>query len=253
MAVEFVDIPARGRVYRVSRSVRLGDVDGRNEMHLEALGRFLQDAAADDVSDSGLPERGVWVVRRYDIELSASPRFREVLDLATFCSGTGPCWAERRTSVTCGSTPVAEAAALWVYADRAGGRPIALPDYFLTVYGEAAAGRRVRSRLVHSRPGAGAEHRPWPLRVRDLDLLDHVNNARALEAVQDEMARRRPTDRIVRASIEFRGALERDAAVDLQSEVRALEGGGAELAMWLATDGEVRMSAILGTVPRDGS
>src|SRR6185295_16734033 len=88
--VEFVDIPTSGRVHRESRSVRLGDVDGRNEMHLEALGRFLQDAAADDVSDSGLPERGVWVVRRYDIELAVSPGFRDVLDLATFCSGTGP-------------------------------------------------------------------------------------------------------------------------------------------------------------------
>jgi acyl-ACP thioesterase len=251
--VEFVDIPTSGRVYRESRSVRLGDVDGRNEMHLEALGRFLQDAAADDVSDSGLPERGVWVVRRYDIELTASPGFRDVLDLATFCSGTGPCWAERRTSVTSGSTPVAEAAALWVYANRAGGRPITLPDYFLTVYGEAAAGRRVRSRLQHPRPGAGTEHRPWPLRARDLDLLDHVNNARALEAVQDEMAARRPGDRIVRASIEFRGALERDADVDLQSAVRAVEGGGSELAMWLVTEGEVRMSAILTTVPRAGA
>lgn len=250
MGVEFVDIPSRGRVFRVSTPVRLGDVDGRNEMHLEALGRFLQDAAADDVFDSGLPERGAWVVRRYDIELAATPGFRDVLDLATFCSGTGPCWAERRTSVTSRSTPVAEAVALWVYASRAGGRPIALPDDFRAVYGEAAGGRRVRSRLEHPRPELGTTSRPWPLRARDLDLLDHVNNARALEAVQDEVALRRPDDRIARVSIEFRGAIERDAVVDLRSEIRPVEGAGAELAMWLVTDGEVRMSAVVTTAPR---
>lgn len=250
LQVEFVDIPDRGRVFRAARPVYLGDVDGRNEMHLEALGRFLQDAAADDAFDSGLPEGGVWVVRRYDIKLAATPAFRDVLDLATFCSGTGPCWAERRTSVTSGSTPVAEAVAVWVYTNRAGGRPLPLPDDFFTLYGEAAGGRRVRSRREHPRPGSGTQSRPWQLRARDLDLLDHVNNARALEAVQDEMALRRPGDRIVHASVEFRGALEHGTDVELRSEVRPVEGGGAELAMWLVTEGRVRMSAVVTTTPR---
>ena len=71
MAVEFVDIPERGRRLRgFPFRVQLGDVDGRDEMHLEAFGRFLQDVAADDVRDSGASElEGVWVVRRYDLEL----------------------------------------------------------------------------------------------------------------------------------------------------------------------------------------
>ncbi len=195
----------------------------------------------------------MWVVRRYDIRLAATPAFRDVLDLATFCSGTGPCWAERRTSVTAGSVPVAEAVALWVFADRAGGRPLPLPGDFFDAYGEAAGGRRVRSRLGHPRPGSHAQSRRWQLRARDLDLLDHVNNARALEAVQDEVALRRPDDRIVHASVEFRGALEYGADVELRSEVRPLDGGRAELALWLVTDDEVRMSAIVTTVPRAAS
>ena len=68
MAVEFVDIPERGRRFAASFRVRLGDVDGRDEMHLETFGRFLQDVAVDDVRDSGASEfEGVWVVRRYDL------------------------------------------------------------------------------------------------------------------------------------------------------------------------------------------
>ena len=38
MAVEFVDIPERGRRFQASFEVRLGDVDGRDEMQLETFG-----------------------------------------------------------------------------------------------------------------------------------------------------------------------------------------------------------------------
>jgi acyl-ACP thioesterase len=253
MAVEFVDIPELGRRYRATRRVQLGDVDGRDEMHLEAFGRFFQDVAADDALDCGLSELdGVWVVRRYDVALTGFPSFGDILDLVTFCSGTGPCWAERRTSVTSGSTPVAEAVALWVFANRAGGRPLPLTDQFFAIYGEAAGSRRVRSRLEHARPPLGVNSRPWALRVRDLDLLDHVNNARALEAVEDEVALRRPGDRIATVGVEFRGPLVRETDVELRSDVRPTEGGGAELAMWLVTGGEVRMSAIVRTTSHAG-
>ena len=199
MAVEFVDIPEHGRRFAASFQVRLGDVDGRDEMHLETFGRFLQDVAVDDVRDSGASEfEGVWVVRRYDLALTALPSFGDTVDLVTFCSGFGPRWAERRTRITSGSVPVAEAVGLWVFVDRAGGRPLPLREEFFGLYGEAAGGRRVSSRLVHPRPPAGVSSRPWALRVRDFDLLDHVNNARALEAVEDEIALRRPggSDRV---------------------------------------------------------
>jgi acyl-ACP thioesterase len=251
VAVEFVDIPERGRRFAASRRVQLGDVDGRDEMHLETFGRFLQDVAAEDALDSGLSAfGGVWVVRRYDVAFSGLPSFGDTVDLVTFCSGSGPCWAERRTSITSGSAPVAEAVALWVFADRAGGRPLPLLEEFSAIYGEAAAGRRVSSRLVHPRPPVGVRRRPWALRARDLDLLDHVNNARALEAVEDEVALRCPDDRITAVSVEFRGPLDRETDVELLSEVRPVGEGGAELSMWLATEGDVRMSAVVATSER---
>ena len=95
--------------------------------------------------------------------------------------------------------------------------------------------------------------RPWALRARDLDLLDHVNNARALEAIEDEVALRRPGDRIATASVEFRGPLARETDVELRSDVRPTEGGGAELAIWLVTGGEVRMSAVVKTASHAGA
>ena len=254
MGVEYVDIPQDGRQYRMSRPVYLGDVDGNDELHLEALGRFLQDIATDDAYDSGLRDMGgVWVVRRYDMRISAWPAFRDELDLVTFCGGTGPCWAERRTTVTHGSVLVADTVALWVFADVAGGKPLPLGDQFYEIYGRSAGGRKVSSRLRHPPPGDEVARRPWALRARDLDFLDHVNNARALEAIEDEVALRHPDHRITDVSLEFRGALARETDVELQSVERPVEGAGSQISLSLVTGGDVRMSAIVTTAPRDRS
>ena len=254
MVAELVDIPATGRRFHGSRTVYLGDVDGHDQLHLEALGRYLQDVATDDAYDSGLREfGGVWVVRRYDITIAALPRFRDELDLVTFCSGTGPYWAERRTSVTRDSAPVTEAVALWVFADEVKGRPLVLRDEFFEIYGEAAAGRKVSSRLSHAPPPARAARRPWALRARDLDWLDHVNNARAFEAIEDEVARSLPDQRVASVSIEYRGGLARETDVQLVSTQGTADGSGSGLSMWLVVGDDVRMSAVVATAPRENT
>ena len=74
-------------------------------------------------------------------------------------------------------------------------------------------------------------------------MLDHVNNARSLEAVEDELDARLPGRAPVRARIEFRGTVERGERVELASEVRADGESESELAAWLSVDGEVRVSA----------
>jgi acyl-ACP thioesterase len=137
-----------------------------------------------------------------------------------------------------------DAAGLWVFVDRASGRPLALDDDFHERYGESARGRRVRGRLVHEAPPADATWRSWPLRTSDFDVLDHVNNARSLEAVEDELVRCLPGRTPVRARVEYRGTLERGDAVALASSVRH-DGVDVVLAVWLAVDGDVRVSATV--------
>jgi len=234
-----------GRVFRASRRVHLGDVDTRGAVRLEALARYLQDVATDDADDADLSEaRGVWVLRSSDLEIVTTPVYHEAVELATFCSGTGPRWAERRTRVVGDRGAFVDAAGLWVFVDREHGRPLALDADFHDRYGESAGGRRVRGRLVHDAPPATATWRPWPLRTSDFDVLDHVNNARSLEAVEDELVRRLPGRTLRRVRIEYRGALERDDSVLLGSAVTA-EGDDAVLAVWLVVEGDVRVSATV--------
>jgi acyl-ACP thioesterase len=245
VATEYVDLPAHGRVFRADRRVHLGDVDARGTVRLEALARFLQDVATDDADDAELSEaRGVWVLRSSDLEIVTTPVYHESVELATFCSGTGPRWAERRTRLTGDRGARVDAAALWVFIDRALGRPLPLDDDFHDRYGESAAGRRVRGRLLHEAPPAGAASRGWPLRTSDFDVLDHVNNARSLEAVEDELVRRLPGRVARRARIEYRGTLERGDDVALVSKVEP-DGDDDVLAVWLVVDGDVRVSATV--------
>jgi acyl-ACP thioesterase len=248
--VEFVDVPARGRVFRSHRRVHLGDVDASARLRLAAIARYLQDVATDDADDAGLSDRnGVWVVRSTDVEIVRLPWYHEPVDLTTFCSGFGPRWAERRTIVSGERGVLIETVALWVYIDRERGRPLVLDEHFHTIYGEAARGRRVRGRLVHGPPSPDADARPWPLRASDFDVLDHVNNARSLEAFEDELARCLPGRVPTRARVEYRGTVERGDPVELAGVVQC-DGNESELAMWLSVDGEVRVSATVAVDPQ---
>jgi acyl-ACP thioesterase len=246
--VEFVPLPGRGRVFRAERRVHLGDIGEDGRLRLEALARFLQDVATDDADDAGLPDGpSVWVVRKVDLDIVERPRYHDLVELATFCSGTGPRWAERRTQMTGSAGVLVEAASLWVYIDGAGGRSVPLDDDFHRRFGESAAGRTVSGRLRHPPPPPGSARRPWPLRESDFDVLGHLNNARALEAVEDELTACVPGARPVGASIEYRGAVERGATVDRTSVVTPTEAGLTDLGVWLLTGDDVRVSAVVTT------
>jgi acyl-ACP thioesterase len=250
LEAQFSDPPGGARIYRAARHVHLGDVNGSGAMRLEALARFLQDVATDDALEAGLRAQlgGTWVLRRLAVEIAEPAQFNDDVEFATFCSGWGPSWAERRTDMAGGTGEVlARTVAIWVIIDQAGGRPINLGDEFFEIYGAGARDRRVSARLRHPRPPIDAARRPWPLRESDFDFLDHVNNARYLEAVEDELAIRLPEHAVAWAELEFRGAVARGDALELATVADETRAGEAELTAWLLVDGDVKMSARLGT------
>jgi len=247
--VEFVEPSAQGRRYEVTRKVHLDDTDASGVVGIDAVARYLQDIATDDSHDAGIYEnaRGVWVLRRADVLLRRLPALYDEIHLLTFCSGSGPAWAERRTRIADAQGDVlVESAAIWVYIDRERGRPLALDDGFADWYGESAMGRRVSGKLHLPGPPADAASRQWTVRHSDFDVLDHVNNARSLEAVADELAGRVPGARPESFTVEYRGMLERGDAIELRSSIEersSLDGHGSVLTSWLLVDGDVRVSA----------
>lgn len=170
------------RRFRGQRVVRLGDVTGSGRARLDALARYLQDVATDDAADAGLAAG--WVVRRVALHIAEFPRFRDQVDLVTWCSGVSASAAERRTTLLVGDRVALEAVALWVFVGP-DGRPTRIDPASFDVYGVDATARRIPTRLRHEDPPDGCVARPWPLRAADIDVAHHVNNAVALAAAED--------------------------------------------------------------------
>lgn len=224
-AEELLPIPSVGRVFRCSRQVRWADVDSGGRLRLDALARLLQDVATDDTAELALPDAEAWVVRRTLIEQVQAAEHDETLELATFCSGIGGRWAERRISITGELGARIEAVALWVHLDPLSGRPKRLPARFGTEFAAAAAGREVTARQTIAlvpRNAPDVSVRPWYPRSTDIDILDHVNNAIGWSVVEqvlsDQLMRTGftpgsagdPRAGAFRAAVEFRDAIGRD-------------------------------------------
>ena len=228
---DYLRRPDKGRLYTHDRQVRLSDAGPDGVLRPDAVARYLQDVAADDWAGSGLDQSEKWVVRRTSIRVAASGRWPELgerVTLATWCAGTGPAWAERRTDIEAGGSVMVQAVALWVLLD-ASGRPLRLGQGFHDVYGEAAAGRRVSGRIGAAPVPDHTKSRPWPIRRADLDVVGHVNNA-AVWAAVTEVA----IGPVAQAAVTHHGPVEGD------HDLRLITRPGR---LWLVTDAEVVVSA----------
>ena len=66
----FVPRPAQGRVFTPpERAVRSTDATPTGRLRLDAVARYLQEAAEDDLADARLRERTVWLVRRFALAI----------------------------------------------------------------------------------------------------------------------------------------------------------------------------------------
>lgn len=233
--------PDSGRVFVGKRRVRLSDADSSGRLRLDAIARYLQDVAGDDVLETewGSPDH-FWLVRRTLIQQLRPIAIEELVELTTWSSGTASSSASRRTTLRGERGGVIEAESVWVHLSREL-RPMRFGGNFFDVYGPSTNGRRTSTRLELSDLPATAEHRPWPLRRSDLDLLGHLNNAAYWEAIE-EVAARNGFD----LSVPFEAVLEFRQPIDLEDEVELLyapQADGFRLA--LTASGSLRASAAL--------
>jgi len=184
---ELVAAPGRGRVFREPVRPGLADCAPSGRIRLDALARFAQDVAYADADEVGLAQTAVWVVRRMRIRVNRFPRFGEHLELATFCSGLGRMWAERRTSISGDEAGEVEMVSLWVHLDPVSGRPTPMTGEELATWSESTGGRKVTARLRHPAPTQADSSFPWRFRRTECDLADHINNAAYLKPLEEEL------------------------------------------------------------------
>lgn len=222
-AAEITPKPDVGRVFEGARRIRLADVDPTGRCRLDAAVRHFQDVARDDSADAALTSPMNWVVRRVMVEVHRSPVFQEWIRLATWCSGHGSRWAERRTEIRGEHGSHIEAVTVWIFVDGDTGAPKQLDDDFFTIYGPTAGDRRVSARLaLPTTPPDDAETTPWQVRFSDLDVLGHVNNAAQWAPVEEVRHRAGVATDGIRAELEHRAGVEPG---DVSLRWQAADGG----------------------------
>jgi acyl-ACP thioesterase len=219
-----------GRRYTARRLVRVANASPNGRLRLDAIADMAQDIAGDDSRDAAVgDDSSAWVVRRTLIEVTRPAVYGEELELATWCSGVGRRWAERRTSFRGDRGGVADVASLWVHIDRRTGRATRLPQGFDDAWASGAAGREVSSRFQHepdvpqSRASAAGRSlavstMTWTTRFADFDVLGHVNNASTWAMVEQAIADGDGPRPPHRAELEYRLPIERDDTVVVTTE-----------------------------------
>jgi acyl-ACP thioesterase len=210
--------PTAGRAFAASRQIRLSDMDATGRLRLDAVARYLQDVATDDVAGTGwgAPEH-LWVVRRYLVHVVAPFLRDRDVELVTWGSGVGAAAAGRRTSLTGDRGGRIEADSVWIHLSP-DGRAARLDGF--GVYAESAAGRAVSTRKALPDPPPDAARTRWRLRATDVDVLGHVNNAVHWQAVEDALF-----PELVDPRLPFRAQLEYRHALDLGDELELVRFG----------------------------
>jgi len=236
-----IPIPSVGRTYSSNRHIRLSDMDPQGRLRLDAVARFLQDVAIDDVQATGwgMPAH-LWFVRRIRLDvLQPFLEDREV-ELTTWCSGVAAIAAGRRWSMAGDRGGRIEVDSVWIHLD-ADANPARIEDF--GVYAEAAGGRPVSTKLDLPDPPSGADRIPWALRAADVDLHGHLNNAVYWQAVEELLPLlgvdpRRP----LRGELDYRRPIDLGEAIELAP----FDDDGAGVLAIVANGSEVRAVARLG-------
>jgi acyl-ACP thioesterase len=198
-------------------------MDSSGRLRLDAVARFLQDVAIDDVQETGwgLPDH-LWFVRSILLDVLEPFGGDSEVELTTWCSGVAAIAAGRRWSVTGTAGGRIEVDSVWIHLD-AEQRPARIEDF--GVYGEAAGGRSASTKLTLPDPPPDATRAPWPLRASDVDLHGHVNNAVYWQAVEHAL----PVDGRLRAELDYRQPIDLGETLELApfGNCVALVAGGA--------------------------
>ncbi|WP_211220582.1 acyl-[acyl-carrier-protein] thioesterase [Gordonia shandongensis] len=268
--VPYAALPDRkpgARFFDADYRVRTGDVDQDMRVRLDAVARYLQDAANDNIAVLPFADTDpFWIIRRTVIDVLVPLTWPSDFRVERWCGALSTRWTDMRVSLF-GRTETnrfnpeprpdghIETVAFWINVnDR--GMPSRISDLAMETLTGMTDEHRLRWRSMN--PAAAPDpaetalpDRDHVLRSTDFDPFKHLNNAAYFEAVEDELVDH--PDLVAgphRAVIEYL----RPVTPGTPVTVRRVRHDDV-LLMWLLIPGDdapvVAASVSVGRIPRD--
>jgi acyl-CoA thioesterase FadM len=150
--------------------------------------RYMQDIAALDAEDAQLSGNGYWVVKRTVISFVAPVSVHTTLELKTYGIGFTRITAQRgyeaRIAGGQHNEPIISARTLWVYIDPRG-RPTRLPEGTAQIWLPDGSLPQQPEAPFPAFPERVPETATSVVRFSDIDQMRHMNNAAAVEMLDN--------------------------------------------------------------------
>jgi acyl-ACP thioesterase len=175
-------------VFDIEWPLRVADVDREGRLKFDAATRHIQDIGTDQLREMGFEEtHPLWIVRRTMIDMIEPVVFKDMLRLRRWCSGTSNRWCEMRVRIEGRKGGLLESEAFWININRETQGPARISDDFIEGLRRTTDENRLRWKAyLTAGSREDAEHiREFPVRVSDIDIFDHMNNAVYWSVVED--------------------------------------------------------------------
>ena len=176
------------RQFCLTHTVRYDECNCDGFLTPAAFLRYMQDIAARDAEDARLEGEGYWVIKRTVMSFATPIPIHTRLELKTFGIGFTRITAQRGYQARLASTPQAEPLAsahtLWVYVD-AHGRPARLPDRTAQIWLPEGVMAPKPDPPFPSFPDRPPATTSAAVQFSEIDLMQHLNNASAVEMLDN--------------------------------------------------------------------
>ncbi|WP_167490360.1 acyl-[acyl-carrier-protein] thioesterase [Nocardia terpenica] len=180
-------LPQEGLGFASAWPVRGGDVDPYSRLRFDAVARYLQDIAEEELQ-AGFFHRTdpSWIVRRTVIDVIRPILWPDRVQLRRWCSAMSTRWTNMRVRITSEKGGLIETEGFWININESTNRPTRISDEGLAHLARTATEQRLRWRpwLTDAIPPESDTDLPFPVRATDIDQYNHVNNAVYWQAVE---------------------------------------------------------------------
>ncbi|MFF0543394.1 acyl-[acyl-carrier-protein] thioesterase [Nocardia thailandica] len=180
-------LPQEGMGFAEAWPVRAGDVDPYQRLRFDAVARYLQDIAYDELHASGLHRTDpTWIVRRTVIDVLRPVTWPDQVHLVRWCSSLSTRWTNSRVRITSGNGGLIETEGFWINLSESSNLPSRISDEGLAYLSRSTEEHRLRWRpyLTDPAPRESDTDLPFPVRATDIDQFNHVDNTCYWQAVE---------------------------------------------------------------------